>query len=336
MLGSDPCDCPVRGRAQVTARRGDGADSAAEDASVCSALSAHDSDDTKAAGRGQGGAGGGEGVRRPAAGGGGGGPRRGADLGRGRARSERSDRRGEARSVMALGGATLPDDVLWRWRRRRQRAAKLEDLRRRDEWRQSPGTASPSGSPGGCSGGRRPHRGGRHAARGARPVVARLAARSRRTGRWSFPTPCSSRPAGRNITPELEAFLGWVCLPWFRTLEKSAGAISDLRSGACLLGMGRREPGGGLSRQPRPVAGAGACGALHLPRAGPGAEARGAVVAMASATPRRTRSWQTARKTRRSTAGLPRRLQRRGDPGGIRGRSRRRGRGSGEKLRLFR
>jgi outer membrane protein OmpA-like peptidoglycan-associated protein len=133
-------------------------------------------------------------------------------------------------SVMALGDAPLPDDVLSALARASDdERRKLEDLVRGDAWRET----------GGSVGERVAERlqaaaAGRAAVADALraelgPVVARHGGAIEADGALVFPDTVLFAAGRADITPELRSFLGSVCLPWLRTLEKSAGAVSDLR-----------------------------------------------------------------------------------------------------------
>ena len=131
-------------------------------------------------------------------------------------------------SVMALGDATLPDDVLAALARASDsERRKLEDLVRSDEWRQETVGERVARRLQAAAASRAAVADTLRAELG--PVVAAHGGAIEPDGALVFPDTVLFAAGRADITPELRAFLDSVCLPWLRTLEKSADAISDLR-----------------------------------------------------------------------------------------------------------
>lgn len=61
------------------------------------------------------------------------------------------------------------------------------------------------------------------------PVVARYGGTIDAQGSLVFPDTVLFDAGKADITPDLRAFLGQVCLPWFQSLERFGAAIADLR-----------------------------------------------------------------------------------------------------------
>jgi outer membrane protein OmpA-like peptidoglycan-associated protein len=132
-------------------------------------------------------------------------------------------------SLLALGDAAPPDDVLVALAHAsEEERRKLVDLVRSDE---RPPTDS--------VGERVTRRLERAAASRAAvaetlraelgPMVAAHGGAVEADGALVFPDTVLFEAGRADITPQLEDFLGSVCLPWFRTLERSADVVSDLR-----------------------------------------------------------------------------------------------------------
>ena len=61
------------------------------------------------------------------------------------------------------------------------------------------------------------------------PLVARYGGTIQPDGSLVFPDTVLFEVGEAEITPELRTFLGSVCLPWIRTVERSGASVSDLR-----------------------------------------------------------------------------------------------------------
>ena len=174
-------------------------------------------------------------------------------------------------SVLALGDATPPQDVLQRIAKASDdERRKLEDLIRSDAWLSRPRTRSSSASPGGSKPRRRAARRsrgccGKRSGRWCQATGVRLTT----TGRWSSPKPCSSRPASPTSrrTPPVSRLGMPSLVSDARTLWCAHLGPPDRRT--CLVRVDRRQPGAGLPREPFAFPGTRPCSALHMPRAGP-------------------------------------------------------------------
>jgi len=133
--------------------------------------------------------------------------------------------------ILALGDATLPQDILQRIAQASDdERRKLEDLIRTDAWRGQPEDTVAERVAGRLE-----------AAAASRAEVTRVLRQSLGPvvesyggtidddGALVFPESVLFEAGKSDITPELRRFLAAVCLPWFRTLERSGAPISDLR-----------------------------------------------------------------------------------------------------------
>lgn len=134
-------------------------------------------------------------------------------------------------NVFALGDANPPRDVLQVLAGATDaERRKLEDLIRSDEWRAQPADTvtdritrrleAAASSRAEVTQALRSDLG---------PTVARYGGAIDETGALVFPDTVLFEPGRADITPELRSFLGSICLPWLKTLEKQRAAISDLR-----------------------------------------------------------------------------------------------------------
>ena len=134
-------------------------------------------------------------------------------------------------SVLALGDATPPQDVLQRIAQASDdERRKLEDLIRSGAWLEPPEETVVE---------RVAQRLEAAAASRAEvtrvlrqtlgPVVSSYGGTIDDDGALVFPETVLFEAGNSDITPELRRFLAAVCLPWLRTLERSGAPISDLR-----------------------------------------------------------------------------------------------------------
>lgn len=135
------------------------------------------------------------------------------------------------KQLLALGDANPPQEVLTTLARASEpERRKLEDLIRSNEWREErEQTATERIASKLQTAAARQEALTEALRRDLGPLVEKYGGTIQPDGSLVFPDTVLFDVGKSEITPELQAFLGSICLPWIRTVEGSDASVSDLR-----------------------------------------------------------------------------------------------------------
>ena len=136
-----------------------------------------------------------------------------------------------SRGCWRWGTPILPQEVLATLAQASEpERRKLEDLIRSDDWRQGGEETATQRIAGRLEAAAASQEAVTEALRRELgPLVAGYGGTIQADGSLVFPDTVLFEAGKAEITPELRAFLGSVCLPWIRTVERSGASVSDLR-----------------------------------------------------------------------------------------------------------
>ncbi len=134
-------------------------------------------------------------------------------------------------ALVALGDANPPREILTSLAEASEpERRKLEDLIRSDEWRQVPEETATQRIAGRLQAAAASQEALTDALRRELgPLVTQYGGTIQPDGSLVFPDTVLFEVGRAEITPALRAFLGSICLPWIRTVERARASVSDLR-----------------------------------------------------------------------------------------------------------